>query len=144
MTKKILTSLAILFTILFAVSSCKKDSVDKKPNEDIAASVAGQYEMNYISASGREYNLPTDAISGTVDIANKDKNIVDMLISITFSNGTSSPEPVDLEDVQLKQENSAISLYYDSEKFGTINNDELTINIPDEEGKEQIIKARKK
>jgi hypothetical protein len=142
MKKKILTSLAILFTIVFFVSSCKKE-VDKKADEDLAASAAGQYEMSYIKINGQEANLPSGGISGKVNIANKDKNIIDMHISITDSNDSSNSESSDLEDIQLKEENSVTVLYSGTAKIGTINNNELNININDGQGQELIIKARK-
>ncbi len=143
MTKKIITSLAILFTIVFFVSSCKKDAADKKPDEDLAASVAGQYEMNSINYNGQDINLPSGSISGKVNIANKDKNMIDMLISITDSEDSENNQSSDLEDIQLKEENSAIALYLKTDKIGTINDDNLIINITDEQGQELIIKARK-
>lgn len=141
MKKKIISSLAILFIILVFVSSCKKN-VDKKADGDLAASAAGQYEMNYIKINGQEGNLPSGSISGKVNIANKDKNLVDMLISITDSENSENSKSSDLEDIQLKEENSTIALYSKTDKIGTINDTELTINLSDQ-GQELIIKARK-
>lgn len=139
MTKKIIYSLAILFTILFAVSSCKKE-VDKKADDDIAASVAGQYEMNYISINGQGGSLPTDSISGEVDVIKKDQNKVTMNLSLTKLG--QEPEEDALEDIELKEENSSIGLYSGTDKIGTISGSNLEISVAGN-GTELIIRAKK-
>lgn len=141
MTKKIIYSLAILFSIVFLVSSCKK-GVDKKADEDLAAAVSGQYVMSYFEAKGQSINLPTGSLSGKINIANKDNNVIDMLISTTDTENSNNSGSDTLKDIQLKKENSAINMYYQTTKIGTINGSDLTINIQD--GTDQVvIKAKK-
>ncbi len=141
MTKKIIYSLAILFSIVFLVPSCKKD-VDKKAEQDLAASVAGQYEMSYFEAKGQPINLPAGSLSGKINIANKDNNVIDMFISTTDTENSNNSGSETLKDIQLKKENSAIDMYYQTTKIGTINGSDLTINIQD--GTDQVvIKAKK-
>lgn len=139
MTKKIITSLAILFTILFAVSSCKKN-VDKKADEDLAASVAGQYNVNYIYINGSEVSLPTDSVSAKEDVVKKDQNNVSLNLIVTTLGKAPKSEP--LGDAQLKEESSAISLYSGTNKVGTINGSDLEIYII-ENSDELVVRAKK-
>lgn len=147
MTKKIIYSLAILFTILFTVSSCKKDAGDKKADDDLAASAAGQYNMTYlnISAPGNAggENLISNTLSGKVNIANKDKTTVDMLLSITDTEDATNSGSDTLKNVLLKGDNSAVTLYVNSTQIGTISNNELSIALSLEQEQTLLIKAKK-
>lgn len=140
MKKKILTGLAILFTILFAVSSCKKDAVAE--DIDLAESAQGTYEVYYIKSEGIETNLPQNAVSATVYANRTDKNTVNL--KVTLRNGsTGESKDADFGSVQLKSENSTTAMYLDSEKLGMIKNNELEISGKDDQGQDLIIRAKK-
>lgn len=141
MTKKIICYLAIVFTIVFFVSSCKKDAVDKKA-DDIAASVAGQYEMNYIKLKSEEIdsNLPVSGLSGKVDVVKKDLKLV--AINIVLMKDGQNQGEVPFKEVELKEENASVGLFIGSDKIGTIAGSDLTISIQDDTD-ELIIKAKK-
>ncbi len=138
MKKKIITSLAILFTILFAVSSCKKDAMAEEV--DLAESVQGTYEVYYIMTQGQPYNLPQDSLSATIFVNRTDKNVV-TISSRTIVAGVSDDD--ELGSVQLKKESSTTVMYSGSDKLGTISNNELEISGKDNQGHDLIIKARK-
>lgn len=142
MTKKIIASLAILFTIVFFISSCKKDAVDKEPDQDLAQLAQGTYEVYYIKSEGVEANLPQNAVSATVYANRTDKNTVSL--KVTLRNGsTGVSKDANFGSVQLKSENSATAMYLESEKLGTIKNNELEISGKDDQGQDLIIKAKK-
>lgn len=139
MKKKIVSYLAIVFTILLAVSSCKKDA-DKKADQDLAASVTGQYEVNYIYLNGSEGSLPTDSASAKVDVIKKDQSNVSLNLIVTKLG--SAPDTRPLIDAALKEENSTVNLYSGTDKVGTINGNDLEIHVI-ENNNELVVRAKK-
>lgn len=140
MKKNLVSGLSVFLLALFALASCKKN-VDKKADEDLAASVSGRYDMNYLSLNGSGGSLPTDSLSGKIDVVKKGENQVAMNLSLTQLG--SAPEEETLDNIEVKNENSAVGLYSGSDKIGTINGNDLELNIAGN-GQEVIFRARKK
>ena len=138
MTKKIIYSLAIFFTILFAASSCKK-GVDKKDDDDLAQSAQGTYEVYYVETTTGDLQLPREDLSIAISLNRTDKNTVS-ISSRTVTSGVSKDEPQG--SAELKKENSTIAMYSGSEKIGSINNNEIEFHGDDTEGHPVIIKAK--
>lgn len=143
MTRKFVTSLLLVFVMVFSIASCKKDKddVEQQQDTDLAEGAKGTYEVYYIKDNTGEYTLPKDAVSATMYVNKAEENVVKMRLTLRDGNSGESKD-ADFGTVQLKAENNATAMYSGSDKIGTIDGEELEINVSDQ-GEQYIIKAKK-
>lgn len=149
MTTRFISAVLLFLVMSTSFISCKKEKDDVEEPRDLAASVAGSYDMNYLRVKTEENDIDTNLpfnstegrISGVVDVDKKGENAVTVVMTL-MQDGQNVGETPFGNEVQLKKENASVGLYIGADKIGTIDGNDLNISITGG-GDELIIKARK-
>lgn len=154
MTRKFIPAVLIIFLMAFSFTACKKDKADvEQPDTDLAASVAGTYDLSYLKVQTDNNdesddftkNVPFDTdegeVTGVVEVKKTGEETVTVVMILERAGQTVGRTPFGKE-VLLKEEGGAVAMYISTDKIGTIDGDNLDINISGGDG-ELRVKARK-
>jgi hypothetical protein len=134
--------LPLLFVSIVWLSGCKKeDEID--PN--FADSITGRYALTYYREGMVSINLPTaTGISGYFDVARVDNTHIDLSLTLTYT--TTDTETDKLSELELRNDTGTagtFSIYYNSQKLGTISSTDVLLGLTDSNGEVSEIRAKR-
>ena len=120
----------LLLTLCLLTFACKKNKDKDKVNADIAASIAGTYNVNYYKEDGElAITLPQNGASATVQLSKATETTIDVLITSRIDGQVESENYKSI--TVSRQNDGTVVLSLNGRQVGTVKDKKLEITGSD-------------